>query len=61
MQPYSFDLRTRVAAACEQPCSRQQQVAEHFGVSVSFIKKLRHRQRATGSLAPKPASGGVQS
>ena len=58
MKPYSLDLRTRVAAACAQPGSRQQQVAERFGVSVSFIKKLRHQQRQTGSLAPKPASGG---
>ena len=58
MKPYSLDLRTRVAAACEQAGSRQQQVADRFGVSVSFIKKLRHRQRESGSLAAKPASGG---
>lgn len=58
MKPYSLDLRTRVAAACQQPGSRQQQVAERFGVSVSFIKKLRQQQRLTGSLAPKPARGG---
>lgn len=58
MKPYSLDLRTRVAAACAQVGSRQQQVAERFGVSVSFIKKLRHHQRQTGSLAAKPASGG---
>ena len=58
MKPYSLDLRTRVAAACEQVGSRQQEVAARFGVSVSFIKKLRHQQRATGSLAAKPASGG---
>ena len=58
MKPYSLDLRTRVAAACQQVGSRQQQVADRFGVSLSFIKKLRRRARETGSLAPKPASGG---
>ncbi|MBT9395061.1 hypothetical protein KLP40_17980 [Hymenobacter sp. NST-14] len=58
MQPYSLDLRIRVGAACAQVGSRQQQAAERFGVSVSFIKKLSHQQRQTGSLAAKPASGG---
>lgn len=58
MKPYSLDLRIRVAAACEQVGSRQQEVANRFSVSVSFIKKLRHQQRKTGSLSPKPASGG---
>jgi len=58
MKPYSLDLRTRVAAACQQAGSRQQQIADRFEVSVSFIKKLRRQQRQTGSLAPKPASGG---
>lgn len=58
MLPYSLDLRTRVAAACQQAGSRQQQVADRFGVSVSFIKKLLRQQRDTGSLAAKPARGG---
>jgi len=58
MQPYSLDIRTRVAAALRQPGSRQASVAERFGVSVAFIKKLARHERETGSLAPKPASGG---
>lgn len=58
MQPYSLDLRTRVVAALHQPGSRQAAVAERFGVSVAFIKKLLRHERETGSLAPKPASGG---
>lgn len=58
MQPYSLDLRTRVAAACQLPAARQAAVAERFGVSLSFVKKLLRQHRQTGSLAPRPASGG---
>lgn len=58
MQAYSLDLRMRVAAACQQPGARQAAVAERFGVSVPFIKNLLRRQRQTGSLTAKPASGG---
>jgi len=58
MQPYSLDLRTRVVAALRQPGSRQAAVAERFAVSVGFLKKLLRQERETGSLAPKPASGG---
>ncbi|WP_019948063.1 helix-turn-helix domain-containing protein, partial [Hymenobacter aerophilus] len=58
MQPYSLDLRTRVAAACREPKARQTQVAQRFGVSRSFVRDLLRRERETGSLAPKPASGG---
>lgn len=58
MQAYSMDLRTRVAAACHEAGARQADVAQRFGVSVPFIKKLLRRQRETGSLAAKPATGG---
>jgi len=58
MNPYSLDLRTRVAAACQQPGAKKAAVARHFGVSRSFVKDLVRRQAATGALAPKPATGG---
>ena len=58
MQPYSLDLRTRVAAACQEPGAKKAAVARRFGVSRSFVKDLVRRQAATGSLAPKPATGG---
>ena len=58
MPAYSLDLRTRVVAAYRQPGARQAAVAARFGVSVSFLKKLLRHERQTGSLAPKPASGG---
>ncbi len=46
-----------MAALCQLK-SRQAVVAERFGVSVAFIKKLLAHERQTGSLAPQPASGG---
>ena len=56
MDAYSVDLRTRVLAACEE--MPQRKVAEAFRVSLSFITKLRRRQRQTGLIAPKPHGGG---
>lgn len=60
MHPYSVDLRTRVAAACREPDAKKAAVARRFGVSRSFVKDLLRREAATGSLAPKPATGGRQ-
>ncbi len=60
MHAYSLDLRTRVAAACREPNARKTHVAKRFGVSRSFVGALLRRERETGSLAPKPASGGPQ-
>lgn len=58
MKPYSLDLRSRVAAACREPGASKAAVAQRFGVSHSFVKDLVRRQAATGSLAPRPATGG---
>jgi len=38
-------------AACGQPGSRLAAVAAQFSVSRSFVEKLLHRQRTSGSLA----------
>ena len=46
MHPYSLDLRTRVAA-CREPGARH--VAQRFGVSVSFVKKLLRHEPKTGA------------
>lgn len=58
MQPYSLDLRTRVAAACRESGARKAEVAQRFGVSRTFINTLLRQQHTTGSLAPQPARGG---
>ena len=54
MKAYSLDLRERVAAACAQPRRTIGAVATQFSVSVSFVEKLLHRQRTSGSLAALP-------
>jgi transposase len=58
MQAYSLDLRTRVVEAVGRQVGTQQEVAQLFGVSCTFIKKLLRQRRETGSLAPKPHGGG---
>lgn len=58
MRAYSQDLRERVAAACALPGAKIYQVAATFSVSISFVDKLLHRQRTSGSVARLPASGG---
>jgi transposase len=51
-------LRERVVRACDEAVGTQAEIADLFGISVSWIKKLRRRRRETGSLAPKPHGGG---
>ena len=58
MKAYSLDLRERVAVACAQPGRTVLRVAAQFSVSVSFVEKLLHRQRTTGSVAALPARSG---
>jgi transposase len=58
MKAYSNDLRERVAAACAEPGATQTAVAARFCVSVSFVEKLRQRQRTNGSVAALPQRSG---
>ncbi len=58
MKAYSLDLRERVATAYGQAGQTVSQVAARFNVSVSFVEKLLHRQRTSGSLASLPLRGG---
>ena len=58
MKAYSLDLRERVAAAYQQPGRTIGAVAAQFSVSVSFVAKLLHRQRTSGSLAALPHRSG---
>ena len=57
MKAYSDDLRQRVAA-CAVPGRSLAQVAAQFAVSLSFVEKLRRRQRTSGSVAALPHRGG---
>lgn len=56
MKSYSMDVRERVIAACEagEPTS---DVAESFGVSPAWVRRLKQRLRTEGTLVPKPSGG----
>jgi transposase len=58
MKPYSQDLRERVADAVEHHEGSLRQLALRFCVSLSFIVRLLHLRRQTGSLQPRPHGGG---
>jgi transposase len=57
MRVYSMDLRERVWADC-QAGLKTPAVAEKYSVSQSWVRRLKQRQKATGSLAPRPPSPG---
>src|SRR5437870_5565576 len=61
MEAYSLDLRRRVAAAYDGGVETLEELAELFGVSVSFVGKLIRRRRDSGSIAAKPHTGGFAS
>lgn len=58
MRPYSMDLRRRVVAACDRKDGRRIEIAERFGVSTAWIRRLLQRRRETGSIAPLPQNAG---
>lgn len=57
--PYSIDLRQRVINAHKAKKGSQRQIAEHFQVSLSFVKRLIRRYQETGSFKPKSHGGGA--
>ena len=57
MNTYSQDLRERVVRACDQGRGTRQQVADLFGVSTAWIRRLLQRRRQTGSIAARPRGG----
>ena len=58
MNPYSQDLRERIITALEAGQDSQPEVAENFGVSLSFVEKLWRRWRQTGSCLALAKAGG---
>jgi transposase len=59
MKAYSQDLRERVVRACDEQRGTRQQIAELFGVSTAWIRRLLQRRRQTGSFAARPHAGGA--
>jgi transposase len=53
-----MDLRDRVVAACDSGEWPQEEVAEEFGVSTSWIRRLRQRRRESGDYKPKQGKRG---
>ena len=53
-----MDLRERVVAACDAHEGTCEQIAERFGVSDRWIRKLLQQRRETETLAPLPRNPG---
>jgi transposase len=58
MKAYSLDLRQRVLTAALRGNRTIPEVAELFGVSVTFVNKMLRLHRAGEDLAPRPHGGG---
>ena len=57
MKAYSRDLRLRVLAACDGGTGTDE-VAEAFGVSPAWVRRLKQRRRERGGdVAPRPGGG----
>lgn len=50
MKPFSLDLRSRIIAACDKSDSTRQHVADRFGVSLAFVKKLLAQRKRLGTI-----------
>src|SRR4051812_27752149 len=55
MKAYSIDLRERVLAACETTPTKQ--VAERFGVSPAWVRRLKQHKRERGDIVPRTGGG----
>jgi transposase len=58
MKAYSQDLRARIIQAIDRQVGTQSEVAEIFGVSRTFVKKVLRLRREKGCFAPQPHRGG---
>jgi transposase len=52
MKAYSIDLRLRILAACATGMGTDEAV-ETFGVSASWIRRIRQRERENGETTPR--------
>ena len=58
MKPYSTDLRQKIIEAKHKRNESIGQLADRFGVSYSFVRRLLKRYEAYSSVKPKPHGGG---
>jgi transposase len=54
MDAYGRDLRERVIAAYEGQCMETAEVAQTFGVSPAWARRLKQRLRELGTIDPLP-------
>jgi|SRR5688572_23574858 len=54
MDAYERDLRERVLAAYQEQCMETAEVAETFGVSPAWARRLKQRLRELGTIDPLP-------
>ena len=57
MKAYSMDLRKRVLAACDAG-HKTKEVATLFGVSPSWLRRLKQRRRESGRIEAYPRNSG---
>jgi transposase len=58
MEAYSLDLRERVMVAVKEGFETRKEIAESFGVTTRWIRRLVQQYRETGSIEPLPHGGG---
>ena len=58
MGTYSMDLRDRVVAACDSGRWKRVEIAERFGVSTAWMRRLLQRRRETGNYGPRKTKRG---
>ena len=58
MKPYSTDFRTKIVETKYKTNESIGQIADRFGVSYSFVRKLLKRYEAKGTVEPVPHGGG---
>lgn len=52
-----MDLRERVVQACDEDIDTREEIADLFGVSTAWIRRLLQRRRETGSFAARRRGG----
>lgn len=57
MKEYSKDLREKIIIAIEAEEETQGEIAERFGVSLSFLEKLKYKWKTTGNYEALPRGG----
>lgn len=55
MEPYSAEFRGEILVACDAG-EGTQAVALRFGVSESWVRRIKQQRRETGQIAPKTAA-----